>query len=228
MSVYNNRGPVVRVVYLVIAVVYWMLTGFGRRRRVTLCYHGVTADQHQRFAEQMEWIARRERGRISVTFDDAFANLLDNALPVVRGLGIPTTVFAVTGNLGARPGWKIAADHPDAAEVTMTAEQVREAAAKRGVTFGSHGVTHRPLTGLSADEVRRELVESKSALEEIARRPVHDFAPPHGACDGALVDAAMAAGYRRVLTLGDAESGDGKVIGRMKMSPDVWPIEFKL
>jgi peptidoglycan/xylan/chitin deacetylase (PgdA/CDA1 family) len=236
MTVYDKRGPVARVVYLIVAVLYWLGTGFGRVGRrdvVTLCYHGVKPDQRRRFARQMAWIARRGRGRVRVTFDDAFANLLDNALPVMHELGIPATVFAVTGNLGSRPDWEIAADHPDASEPTMTAAQIRLAAADCSTTFGSHGATHRRLTDLSADEVYWELKESRTALEQITGTDVEDFAPPHGACDEALVDAAIAAGYRRVFTLDEPrdqrdDGARGRVNGRMKMSPDVWPIEFAL
>jgi peptidoglycan/xylan/chitin deacetylase (PgdA/CDA1 family) len=233
MSIYGTRGPVVRVIYLLVAILYWPATLVRRRKPVTLCYHGVRPDQRQRFDDQMAWIARRGRGCVQVTFDDAFANVLDNALPMTRDLGIPATVFAVTGNLGPPPGWEIADDHPDACETTMTADEIRQAAAEGGVTFGSHGATHRRLTELSGDEVHRELVESKEALEAIVGAPVEDFAAPHGACDEALVDAALAAGYRRVFTL-DAppspkSSGtEGEVVGRMKMSPDAWPIEFGL
>ena len=236
MTVYDKRGPVVRVVYLIVAVLYWLGTGFGRVGRrdvVTLCYHGVKPRQRRRFARQMAWIARRGRGRVRVTFDDAFANLLDNALPVMHELGIPATVFAVTGNLGSPPDWEIAGDHPDASEPTMTAAQIRLADAERGATFGSHGATHRRLTDLSPDEVYWELMESRTALEQITGKAVEDFAPPHGACDEALVDAAIAAGYRRVFTVGEpngdgTHGAEGRVIGRMKMSPDVWPIEFAL
>jgi len=103
---------------------------------------------------------------VLITFDDAFANVLDHALPVMGELGVPATVFAVTGNLGPPPGWEIAADHPDAHETTMTPGEIRQAAAGGGVTFGSHGATHRRLTDLSPDEVYWELKESRTATKK--------------------------------------------------------------
>ncbi|MHC4080034.1 MAG: polysaccharide deacetylase family protein [Planctomycetota bacterium] len=233
MSVYDKRGSVVRVIYLLVAMLYWPVTKLRRRSTVILCYHGVKAQQRRRFARQMAWIALRGRGRVRVTFDDAFANLLDNALPVMHELGIPATVFAVADNLGSPPTGEIAGDHPDASEVTMTATQIRQVDAEYGVTFGSHGATHRRLTELSANEVYWELTESRTTLEQIVGKPIEDFAPPHGACDQTLIDAAIAAGYRRVFTVGepqhrDKDRAEGTVIDRMKMSPDVWPIEFSL
>ncbi|MHC4416220.1 MAG: polysaccharide deacetylase family protein [Planctomycetota bacterium] len=251
MSVYGQRGPLVRVAYLLVAVVWWLLTGrgrWGRARVVTLCYHGVKPQERERFRRQMSSIAGRaitvtdmgtaERQprslpRVCVTFDDAFANLLDNALPVTRALDIPVTVFAVTDNLGSRPAWKIAADCPDASEATMTARQVVEAAGDPGVTFGSHSATHRTLAELPLSEARDELARSKATLEELLERPVEDLAFPYGASHPAVVSAAFAAGYRRVFSLEppvghNGSDNPGAVFGRMRMTPDAWPIEHML
>jgi peptidoglycan/xylan/chitin deacetylase (PgdA/CDA1 family) len=168
---------------------------------------------------------------ICLTFDDAFANLLDHALPAMEQLHIPATIFAVTGNLGAAPGWEIDAAHPDAHEPTMTGEQIRSAARRGLCRFGSHGVTHRRLTDLAPPDVRTELAQSKAELEGMLGTPVRDFAFPHGAFDSKLIDAAMAAGYRRVLTIDPMTtrtSGEGAIVGRWSISPDAWPIEFVL
>ena len=62
VNVYGKRGPLVRCVYLAVAISWWLLTGFGRLGRprvVTLCYHGVTRDQRDRFRRQMALIAGR-------------------------------------------------------------------------------------------------------------------------------------------------------------------------
>jgi hypothetical protein len=45
MSVYGKRGVVVRVLYLMGATTWYLLTAggrAGRARRVVLCYHGLT------------------------------------------------------------------------------------------------------------------------------------------------------------------------------------------
>lgn len=64
-----------------------------------------------------------------------------------------------------------------------------------GVSFGSHGRTHRLLTQLAADALRRELAESR---DELARRlgaqPLA-VAYPNGACNQAVKAAAVEAGY---------------------------------
>ena len=248
-STYAKRGLLVRLIYLAISSAWWMLSGFGkliRTRCITLCYHGVTDQYKEPFRRQMELaadrtidaanlggIAKTGRGksRVCVTFDDAFENLLTNALPITRGLGIPTIIFAVTRNLGSRPQWEIAPDHPDASEPTMTEHQIRGAAGAEPVTFGSHGATHRCLTGLLPGEIAEELATSKTGLERITGSEVDDFAFPYGENDPSLINAAFAAGYRRVFTLDPADTrtdGAKLIIGRMSMSPAVWKIEFCL
>jgi peptidoglycan/xylan/chitin deacetylase (PgdA/CDA1 family) len=245
---YAKRGPVVRVVYLLISCIWHALTGFGRLfsgRSLVLCYHGVTAEQAGCFRSQMARLRRSEgqdaglnvrpvRTRcgptVRITFDDAFENLLENALPVLQGLGIPAVVFAVPGNLGRTPQWKISASHPEYQERLMTAEQIKQLSGMN-VVIGSHTQTHPALPELSPEQIRWELAESKRNLETITGRPVVDLALPHGAYDDVVLEIAREAGYRRVYTLqprmaGSKEQGD--VIGRFSMSPNVWPVEFYL
>ena len=249
MSVYAHRGIIIRLLFLTLAVLCALVTGFGRLRRrrvITLCYHGVTGAQQNSFSRQMARVAAHAvdpgdiahppAGRfaapmVCITFDDAFANLLDHALPTTLALTIPVIVFAPTGCLGSPPSWRIARDHPDAAEHTMTADQITQARTDRLCRFGSHGATHRPLTELSPDQARRELAESKAVLATLIGGPVEDLAFPHGAYNEQLVEAARAAGYRRIFTLDPDPSVTCQgiqIVARMKMSPNAWPIEFIL
>ncbi|MDP3722450.1 MAG: polysaccharide deacetylase family protein [Candidatus Omnitrophota bacterium] len=48
------------------------------------------------------------------------------------------------------------------------------------IAIGSHGISHRLLTGLSGQEVVRELAESKAVLEAAVGRPIEAFAYPVG------------------------------------------------
>ncbi len=167
-----------------------------------------------------------------MTFDDGFACLLENAFPVMRSLGIPCTVFPVTGNLGDRPRWCMPAGHPEAAERLMTAEEVRAAQDSGMCRIGSHTLTHPRLGDLKDPEtLRREIEESRAALETITGSVVEDLALPHGSCTPATLAAARAAGYRRIFTLGErlwSGRAEDDVIGRFPMSPDVWKLEFLL
>lgn len=221
------------------------LVGLGPANRcVVLYYHGVTDAQRHRFAKQMRWLASHvemvpiERlghtngpgRRCCVTFDDAFDSVRRNALPICRELGMPFSIYAVTGNLGANPRWAMPPGHCDANEPIMTGAQLRSLP-EGLVTIGSHTVTHRPLAELSHGEIATELVDSKRELESVLGRPVRELSVPYGSFrEDVLVEAARA-GYEHVLTCEPdvltLPQTDARV-GRFKVTPDDWMIEFKL
>ena len=250
MYVYNNRGVVVRLIWLCSAIVWWIAARFGLVRRpavVTLCYHGVTVRQRRGFENQMKMLADRavspdavgsrarrrwSRPGVCVTFDDGFANLLEHALPATCDLGIPVTVFLVMENLGSLPRWEMEYEQSDTAQATMSVSQITQAATDPSCRFASHSLTHPRLTDIPLSQAKRELADSRSQLAQVLGRSVDDFAFPHGVCSAQLITEAFAIGYRRVHTLGPIskgfESSQGQVVARMKMSPDVWMLEFRL
>jgi peptidoglycan/xylan/chitin deacetylase (PgdA/CDA1 family) len=156
----------------------------------------------QEFAAEMSWVKRHgfhaltqrqlfaglEEGAplpcrpLLVTFDDGYGDVFDNAAPVLRRLGMPATMYMITGRPTlANSGF-------------LTWRGVRQLAST-GFDIGSHTVTHRPLTALSSHEVVEELVRSRHALEQHLGHPVQWLAYPHGAVDGRVVGLARRAGY---------------------------------
>lgn len=236
MSVYGRRGSLVRLVYLAVSLLVCVVTLGGRLFRgrvVVLCYHGIFPAQRGGFERQMRAIRNRVRRgtpRVAITFDDAFANLHDNAVPVLRKLNIPATVFVVSDNLGVPPRWSLPPGHSDYHERTLTAEEV-QALASTGVKIGSHTHTHRPLTALSDVDLNGELRTARTQLEQLVDGPVTELACPHGACDARVARAAAAAGYDRVYTLEERlvrEDTAELCVGRFSMTPDTGPLEFWL
>lgn len=248
-SVYAQHGLFVRVIYLLVAIAWWLgtlvfrgLRG-GCRGAVVLCYHGVSDAQRRRFAWQMTRLADRAidaaglnadlrsntiQPPICVTFDDAFANLLGNALPVMQQLEVPALIFAVPGNLAATPRWPMPRHHPEAAETTMSAPQIHEARSTL-CCFGSHTFSHPNLADLPAERLQEELCRSRHMLQQILDHDVEDLALPFGAYNPQVITAARAAGYKRIFTLEPClRPVTPHVIGRFSMTPDVWGLEFQL
>ncbi len=128
-----------------------------------------------------------------LTFDDGQANLYTHALPVLEEEGVPALVFAVAGRVGdltdweSMPSWR---HNP-----VLTWEQMLEMQ-ERGITFGSHTLTHPHLPALLEADWRRELAESKLVLEEGLGRPVETVAYPYGEVTPEIGAAALEAGYR--------------------------------
>jgi peptidoglycan/xylan/chitin deacetylase (PgdA/CDA1 family) len=74
---------------------------------------------------------------------------------------------------------------------------------RAGISFGSHTLAHPVVSRLSADELDRELMESKRTLEEKLGTPVLDFAYPFGKpsdCSRASQEAISRCGYRTAVT----------------------------
>jgi len=205
---------------------YRSLHAFARRRPVhcVLAYHSIGGQTAfsvpvDAFAAQMTLLAERftvvpiaelrhahaDGGRdddlACLTFDDGYRDNYEHALPILERLGLRASFFPATGFLGHTfRSW--AADHP-----MMTAEQVRRLAGL-GHEIGAHGVTHRKLTQLPADVVRREAADSKAFLEDLTGRPVETFAYPKGAYDDAVKGAVADAGFATALTVRDGLLAD--------------------
>ena len=244
-----------RILKLSISLGYWLvvraldfvrapLSSCGRDGCIILYYHGVTDAQKEQFRQQMEWLKSKTKvvsvaesasecasgWRTCITFDDAFDSVRCNAVPILEALALPGTVFAVSGNLGRRPSWELPSGHPDSNEVVMSADQLLELP-NTFVQIGSHTVTHPNLTLLSLDEVRQELIDSKRELESLLVRPVETFSVPFGEYSPEILDIAEQVGYKRVLTCEPELACPGSKrlgIGRFKVSPDDWMLEFKL
>lgn len=136
---------------------------------------------------------------VAVSFDDGY----EDNLPVIEDLierGIAPAVFIPTAYIGKKNSWEYSsrlfpARHLDRGQIKQLAE--------KNVTIGSHGVSHRALTVMPDDTVRRELCDSKTKLEDITGRPVDVISFPFGRTNRRVTEIAQACGYRRGFTLGE-------------------------
>jgi peptidoglycan/xylan/chitin deacetylase (PgdA/CDA1 family) len=127
-------------------------------------------------------------GLAAIVFDDSLVGVHHHAMPVLLELGLPATVFTVSGELGTQPAW-----WPGAARVMTKAEVAEMAAA--GFRISSHTRTHASLPSLSFAKRKEELEGSRAALEDITGTPVTIFAYPFGHFDPATRAAVIDAGY---------------------------------
>jgi peptidoglycan/xylan/chitin deacetylase (PgdA/CDA1 family) len=79
-----------------------------------------------------------------------------------------------------------------------------------GIEFGSHGCSHRILTGLSASEVKEELIHSKKIIEEKLGRIITLFSYPNGDYSAEIQTIVKEAGYAcAVVTVGNDDNNNG-------------------
>ncbi|MFJ2156919.1 polysaccharide deacetylase family protein [Streptomyces sp. NPDC087856] len=161
-----------------------------------------------RLAQQLSWLrgrglrgvsmtdllAARARGEgqglVGLTFDDGYADFVDNALPLLARWGCGATLFVLPGRLGGDNAW----DPQGPRKPLLTADGIRQAAAG-GVEIGSHGLTHVDLTQADDDTLHAEVAESRSRLRQLTNSPVDGFCYPYGTIDARAMDAVRAAGY---------------------------------
>jgi len=136
--------------------------------------------------------------KVVLTFDDGFADVLENGLPILSIHGCRAIQFLVAGRLGGRNEWDIAKGDTPAS--LMDEAQVKTWLSA-GMDIGSHSLTHRNLRRLDAASAREEIAGSKKALEDRFGAPIKHFCYPYGAWNEAVRDLVAEAGYATACTL---------------------------
>lgn len=132
---------------------------------------------------------------VILTFDDGERNNRA-AVPVLEEFGFRAYFFITAQRIG-RPGYL---DWPDLAALSDA-----------GMIVGAHGLTHRILTTLDDDDLRREFTEPQRLLEERLGRPARDFSVPRGFYDQRVLAAAREAGYDFIFVSDRRSAGDAVI-----------------
>jgi peptidoglycan/xylan/chitin deacetylase (PgdA/CDA1 family) len=117
-----------------------------------------------------------EGRHVAITFDDGYRDNVDNALPVLERLGLPATIFAVTGILDGTGTYHWYREPPAA----LTWADVEELL--RGDVFDvqPHSRTHSSLPALDLPTARDEIVGSTRDLDAHRATPSSVFSYPAG------------------------------------------------
>jgi peptidoglycan/xylan/chitin deacetylase (PgdA/CDA1 family) len=129
---------------------------------------------------------------ILVTFDDGFADFGHTAVPILRSLGIVSTLFMTTawsGTLGM-----------------LSPVALRDLLDNGDVEIGAHSETHPHLDVVAPRRARREIEGSKAYLEDTLQVRIESFAYPHGSHRKATRTLAAAAGYTNAVAVKNALS----------------------
>lgn len=158
---------------------------------------------------------------IALTFDDGYADFVTNVLPVLRRERVPFALFVCADPRRD----ELANAHP-----LLTPDEVAELSKEPLCEIGAHGVSHRKLTELSDEDVRRELHESKRYVERLTGKPCRYFAYPKGASDSRVRRLAAEAGFDAAFTVkqGTVRPGrDPMSMKRVIVARDVPPFQFR-
>ena len=121
--------------------------------------------------------------RFAISFDDAYRDFRDTALPILEARQIRAALFTPCSEERARlPGGIHGHSLLEPAEL-------RELAG-RGVEIGAHGIEHCDLTALPDSALQRELRVGRERLSDWIDQPVELLAYPFGAFDARVRSAA--------------------------------------
>lgn len=163
-----------------------------------------------RFAAQMAWLRRmgwqgvgvgaglrdglaKHPRVVALSFDDGYADFVENAFPVLASHGFGATVFLPTAYVGRSSEWEAAEARP-----LLTWAQAAELAAA-GIELGSHTASHLDLRYASEQAAREELLQSRRAIEQHTGAEVVSFAYPYGVYSPEVPRLLRETGYQHAL-----------------------------
>ena len=121
------------------------------------------------------------RRPVVLTFDDGFRDFYDGAFPVLQEYGFSATMFLPTAFIRGSGAGSLSAQHMPFRRVPASGFlswlEVRELH-KHGIEFGSHTVNHAKLVELEWPEIKSELSNSKSEIENRLGEGISTFCYP--------------------------------------------------
>jgi len=166
----------------------------------------------------------------AITFDDGYADNLLRALPLLKKYQCKATLYLVVDRFDRDWSMQRKKHHDEAElkrEAKLTDQQVQELLDSGCIELGSHSMTHANFLHIEPEAVRRELVESKHALEERFGISIASFAYPFGLYHPQQVELVKQAGYSSAVTtregIENAGSWEPLELQRIKISgKDNW------
>lgn len=164
----------------------WCLTHDAFDAHLALC--GDMLISPQNFMNRCSHPTADHSGGILLTFDDGFlsdyAHVYNRYVATSRIPGFMSFIPVDFVGTAGRMNWAMI-----------------EEISRGGVVIGSHGMAHVDLTTVSDVELDRELMMSKSVLEDRLGQEVSLFAFPYGRFSRRVWEAALRAGYTHLFTI---------------------------
>jgi peptidoglycan/xylan/chitin deacetylase (PgdA/CDA1 family) len=111
---------------------------------------------------------------VILTFDDAYADFAERALPMIRKFHFRATVFIPVGYMGKINVWDMGSDP------IMNAGQIKTIAMNENIEFGLHSFLHRNYAEMSPEDMRDDLSDCTATLNHYKIPFVNVLAYPYG------------------------------------------------
>lgn len=160
-----------------------------------LGFHFIDTEELIRFFHGKGGVPRKA---ILLTFDDCYQDILDNALPILKEMGIPAIAFAISQCLGGSNQWDAKNGAPRLR--LLNADGLKELE-RGGVEIGSHSRTHPMLNQIPPEQVFTEVVGSVTDLESVGLKTPRLLAYPYGEYDEAVQQVVQSSHIKAAFTV---------------------------
>jgi peptidoglycan/xylan/chitin deacetylase (PgdA/CDA1 family) len=130
---------------------------------------------------------------IVITFDDGYESVYQYALPVLIKYNIKAVIYVLSDFIGQINTWE--AYKIQRRFRHLNTSQIREMV-KLGIEIGSHGKNHSYLPYLNKEELRDEIMTSKTNLSAITGEEIVSFCYPYGVSNTAIEAVVKQSSYK--------------------------------
>src|SRR5690348_12483226 len=160
-----------------------------------------------------EWAHRKEERKCAVlTFDDGYADFIENALPVLTAHRARATEYVVTAYVGDKARWLPFADEQN--RPLMSWEDL-QLITESGIEIGSHGHRHLELDAVSSSIAKSDVVRSLTVLRQNGFSP-ESFCYPFGYASRRTRDIVARAGFSTACIVGRGLTEPGRDLLRVR------------
>lgn len=193
---------------------------FLKRKKVyILCYHSISNDNTiidvkiEEFKKQVEYLSRKydfitlskavdhiagnklpKNPSVAITFDDGYADLLTNALPILKKYNAPATIFFIADK-----------DRANRAELENNKELLNVSDLSEfleaGWEIGCHTMTHPNLISVPNSDLKAEITEARNLLSKLLKNSVDFFAYPKGLYNKHVLEECREANFYAAFTV---------------------------
>ncbi len=202
-----------------------------------LCYHNISNSKNEwsltleKFKEQINDLIKQNykfvtldyflsnninfsRKVVAITFDDGRKSVYTETFSFLKKQNIKATIFITTD-------WIDGKNIPKVEQYSdfMSWKEIKELH-KEGWIVGSHGKSHKDLTFVEEELLRKELTESKNMLEKKIGTNIVHFAYPYGHYDEKVKRTVLESGYETISTIDEGFTGTKLHLKRYIMRKD--------
>ncbi len=202
-------------IYVTVAELEWQIENLKQRGFELITFKDIAAGV-------------RAKKPVILSFDDGYEDNYQNLLPLLQKHQVKAVIYALGDRSIRNNYWDMGEGEAEAS--LMSDEQLLACHRSGLVEIGAHGLTHSRLSQLDAEELHREVKQSKIVLEELLEDEVVSFAYPYGDYGVRETEQVRQAGYLfgvATITGPVNLANDLMRVRRITMFPDTKPAAFK-